>query len=465
MTPPLQRSFDTIVPTGVRRPAGRESRPDTNNVQLFELATAEEAAGLPERWRCRPYRGQPSVSGLVLPLMCRAMRLIADGALDDATEDDLGTRLGASGRHLRRLFVQHLGVTPDQLARFNRVQLARRLLDDTDLSIADVTFAAGFGSIRQFNRECQATFRATPSQLRARRTNNHRLIDDRGLTLRIPFQPPFDWQGWAGWTQKRAIGGVENVSAQCYRRTVLIDGEPGGVEIGLGGDNHLVLRAYLPQWKGLIHIVQRARAMYNLDADINAANHHLRGDPLVGPLVRRRPGIRPPGAWDAFEVGVEAIIGAKGSIADTAAALQQIASRYGKPVTDLKALGLQHTFPGPQAIAAADLDSLGLDQSSTAAIRALAEAAADAPDATDETRSAYGSLISATSSPTTESNAYLGFRLGEPDAFPSTSPALLQALSQRTGYQITPLEATSIAEAWRPWRAHATAFLLLTQQP
>jgi AraC family transcriptional regulator, regulatory protein of adaptative response / DNA-3-methyladenine glycosylase II len=399
------------------------------------------------------------------PLVCQAVRLIIDGALHTATEDDLGARLGVSGRHIRRMFVQHLGLTPYQLARSVRVHFARRLLSRSDLSIADVTFAAGFRSIRQFNRDCQVTFHATPSQLRSRRHSSDWFTADSAPPIRIPVRSHFDWQGWLGWMQKRAIAGVEHVSHHRYRRTIIVDGDQGIIEITPGGADHLVLRVQLQHWTGLIRAVERVRTLLNLDADINAADRHLRGDPLVGPLVKHRPGIRPPGTWDVFETGIEAIVLAQASFADTAAALQKIAWQYGERVPGLGELGLQRTFPAPCAIVDADLDWLGLHRESIAAIRRLARAALDAPAATDPSRGVYGPLIQAIGSPTTvERSALLRLHLGQPDAFPSTSPSLLDALSQRVGRQVTSHEATRFAEAWRPWRAHAAAYLWLADR-
>lgn len=458
-------SFNAVVTTGVYCLPSCNGRPNKNNVQTFELAAAAEAAGFRACLRCRPYRNQPLLSSQAAPpLICRAVRSIVDGVLDEATEDDLGAQLGVSGRHLRRLFIDQLGVTPDQLARSTRVHFARRLLDDSDLSIADITFAAGFGSIRQFNRECRATFRATPTALRARRRNRDRLIADGGLALRIPYQPPFDWRAWLNWTKQRAIVGVEYVSGDCYRRTVTVDGDPGVIEVLPGDTNHLILRAHLPHWKGLLHTVQRVRTIFNLDADVDTANRHLADFPLVSPLVTEQPGIRPPGAWDVFEAGIEAIIGTEASITDTAATMGKIAERYGKPVVGIRPLGLERTFPRPHDIMAADLDEFGLSRSCSAAIRALAEAAADSPAATDPTRGAFGALISAIDILSAESTASLRLRLGEPDAFPNASSPLLQALSEQTGHHVTAQEAARIADAWRPWRAHAAAYLWLAQR-
>jgi AraC family transcriptional regulator, regulatory protein of adaptative response / DNA-3-methyladenine glycosylase II len=457
-------SFNAVVTTGIYCLPSCTGRPNRNNVRTFELAAAAEAAGFRACLRCRPYRTQPSISHQVAPqLLCSAVRLIVDGALDDATEDDLGARLGISGRHIRRLFVDYLGLTPDQLARSTRVHFARRLLDDSDLSIADVTFAAGFGSVRQFNRACKKIFRATPSELRARRRTRDRLIADAGLSLRMPFQPPLDWQGMLGWMRSRAIDGVEHVSADTYRRTVIIDGDPGVLEISPGGSDHLVLQAHLPHWKGLIHIAQRARHIFNLDADAQAANHHLNPDPLIGPLASRRPGLRPPGAWDLFEAGIEEIVGQDASLADTAAIMRQIAERYGTPVPGLHALGLARTFPAPVDLVSADLDSFGLSQSARTAIHAIAQAATEHPHAADPTRNiGAADLARLIEDLSTDSAQSLRLRFGEPDAFPGGSPTLLRALSLRAG-QVTPHTATQIAEAWRPWRAHATTYLWLSQ--
>jgi AraC family transcriptional regulator of adaptative response / DNA-3-methyladenine glycosylase II len=164
-------------------------------------------------------------------LVCRGVGLVVDGALDGGTEEQLGARLGVSARHLRRLFEEHVGVTPDQLARSRRAHFARRLLDDTDLGVADIAFASGFGSVRQLNRACLDVFRSTPTELRARRRASDRLVADGGLVLRLPFTPPLDWEVMLGYLAARVVAGVEVVEGDTYRRTVVIDGDPGVIEI------------------------------------------------------------------------------------------------------------------------------------------------------------------------------------------------------------------------------------------
>lgn len=455
-------SFNAVVTTSIYCRPGCGAHPDRANVRSFSLAAAAEAAGFRACLRCRPYRAQPSISCKAAPeLLCRAVRLIVAGALDTGTEDDLGAGLGVSARHLRRLFVEHLGLTPDQLARSTRVHFARRLLDDTDLTFADIAFAAGFGSVRQFNRACHDVFRATPGELRARRRVRDHLVADGGVALRLPFEPPFDWQAMLGWVQSRRIAGIEDVSGGCYRRTVVIDGDPGVLELRPGGQDHLVLQAHLPHWRGLIHVVQRARDIFNLDADTGTADRDLGADPLTGPLIRDRPGIRPPGAWDPFEAGIEAIVGGETSQAGTAEIIRRIVWRCGTPVAGLSAFGLSHTFPRPAALAEANLGILGLGPSSSQAVRAFARAVSEGSLKLGR-ENRWRMLNGAVPGMSAETASCFALRLGEPDAFPCASPGLLRALARTEGHAVTPQQAEGIGERWRPWRAHATVQLWLS---
>src|SRR5918996_447954 len=201
--------FSAVVTTGIYCRPDCSARPKPENVRAFGTAAAAEAAGYRACLRCRPYRS-PQTAGWSGPeLVCRAVQLILDGALDEGNETELGGRLGVSARNLRRMFQKHLGVTPDGLARSARAHFARRLLDDTDLPVTDVAFAAGFGSVRQLHRACHDVFRAGPSDLRAGRRASDRLAADGGLRLRLPFRGPLDWPALLAYFAARAIPGVE----------------------------------------------------------------------------------------------------------------------------------------------------------------------------------------------------------------------------------------------------------------
>jgi AraC family transcriptional regulator of adaptative response / DNA-3-methyladenine glycosylase II len=426
-------------------------------VRSYDLAAAAEAAGFRACLRCRPYRVAEPIPDGSPELVCRAVQLILGGALDDANEAQLGARLGVSSRHLRRLFMTHLGVTPDELARSRRAHFARRLLDDTDLTITDIAFASGFGSLRQFNRTCREVFRATPGELRARRRVSDRLVADGGLRLRIPYEGPLDWGLMLQFFAARAIPGVEHVDGDTYRRTIMIDGDPGCLELSRGGDDALILQAHLPHWEGLIHVVDRARQIANLDTNLAGARQHLGADPVLGPLVAARPGIRVPGTWDAFETGVRIIIGQHVTLAGASTLTGRLVERLGTPVPGLRQLGLTHVFPNAETVASADLDGLGLTRARARAIRAFAAAVATDEIRLDRSMGLDRLVASITALPGLGSwtAQQIALRLGEPDAFPATDLGLRRAMTSRE------TEATpDVTDRWHPWRALAFVHLL-----
>ncbi|MGI8696181.1 MAG: AlkA N-terminal domain-containing protein [Mycobacteriales bacterium] len=353
-------------------------------------------------------------------LVCRAVQLILAGALDATTEAALSARLGVSPRHLRRLFIAHLGVTPDGLARSARTHFARRLLDDTDLSISTIAFAAGFGSVRQFNRSCLVVFRMTPSQLRARRRRADRLVADGGLVLRLPFRGPLDWDASLALLGTRATPGVEHVSDRTYRRTIGVDGHHGALELTRGGPDHLLLRLHLPRWPQLLHLVGRARRLASLDLDVGAAITQQAGDPDLGPLLTQRPGLRPPGTWDAFEVGIRAILDDPTSTETGRCLVARIVERAGESVPGLTQLGLTHTFPTPATLSTAPLHDLGLTPRQAQSLRTFAAAADSGQLHLD------GSLpldrllahLTAVGGIDDRAASHIAFRLGETDANP-----------------------------------------------
>jgi AraC family transcriptional regulator of adaptative response / DNA-3-methyladenine glycosylase II len=332
------------------------------------------------------------------------------------------------------------------------VHFARRLLDDTDLSATEIAFAAGFGSVRQFNRVCHDVFHASPRELRARRRKRDRLVADGGLLLRLPFEGPLDWGSLAGYFEARAIPGVEHVDGTTYRRTIVVGGDPGVIELLPGGDDHLLLRAHLPHWGELIHVVEQARRLAGLDVDLTEPARRLAACPTIGPLLEARPGVRPPGTWDPFETGVRAIIGQQVSVAGATTLAGRLVERLGTPVPGLAALGLTHVFPSPETLAAADLAGLGLTRTRAEAIRSFARAVAGDEIRLDRSVSLerlVGSIVEVDGlGPWTAH--YVALRLGEPDAFPRGDLGLRRALGGDTD-----------GNRWRPWRALAATHLWL----
>lgn len=409
--------------------------PRAENVRTFEHPAAAEVAGFRACLRCRPYRVAGAVPWDAPELVCRAVRLILDGVLDTGSEAELGRRLGLSSRHLRRLFHEYLGLTPDQLARSRRAHFARRMLDDTDLGIADVAFASGFGSLRQFNRTMREVFHFSPQDLRRRRRRADRIATDGGLAMRLPVPPDYDWDAAISLLASEAIPGVEAVDDGVYRRTVTLDGAPGMLEIASDGD-HLVMHAHLAYWEGLIHVVERVRRMLGLDFDTGAAVGHLTADPVVGPLVKARPGLRVPGAWTPFEAAVRVVVGRLGPPRLTGRVMGRLAA-LGEAVPGLP-YGLSHAFPSAQTVAAAGPQRT---------VTALAGAVATGRARLDGSLSLDALITALTSVPGIDATTaqHVAMRLGERDAFPAGDPALPGAAA---------------AEGWRPWRSLAVTHLL-----
>jgi AraC family transcriptional regulator of adaptative response / DNA-3-methyladenine glycosylase II len=448
------RSVAAVVTTGIYC-RGCSAQPRLENVRRFAVAAAAEAAGYRACLRCRPYRVPQIGDWIAGPeLVCRAVGLILDGALDGANEAELARRLGVSARHLRRLFVRHLGVTPGGLARSARVHYARRLLDDTDLSVLEIAYATGFGSVRQLNRACREIFQLSPRELRAKRRVTDRLAADGGLVLRLPFSGPLDWHGLLELLAADAVSGVESVSHGVYRRTIVVDGLPGALELFPRTESELHLRAHLPTWRDLMHIVQRVRRLAGLDFDPTEALRELSQDRALAALLESRPGLRPPGSWDAFETGVHAIVRQATDEAASRSVLARIVERFGRQVPGLAQLGLTHTFPAAEQLADAELD--GLPSAQAATLRRFARAVVAGELRLDRSVSLdelLRSLACVEGLGTSTAHA-IALRLGERDAFPIPREVVQQVLAT------DPL-GSDPSERWRPWRALAATHIRL----
>ena len=453
------RFFVAVRTTGVYcRPICPAPTPKARNVTFFAHAAAAEEAGFRPCLRCRPETapGTPAWNG-TSAVVVRALRLIEDGALDDGDTAALAARIGLGERQLRRLFVQHLGAAPAKVARSRRVHCARRLLDETDLAVTKIAFAAGFRSIRQFNDAMRETFHESPTALRARRRRTPAAGE---LTVRLPYRPPLPWDALLAFLAARATPGIEVVADGAYRRTVLIGDEPAVIDARPDPARaDVVLRVHAADHTRLIDVLERVRRLFDLRADPERIATHLRRDRGLRALVDRLPGLRVPGAWDPFELAVRAILGQQVTVRGATTLAGRLAERFGTPV-DLGP-GLTRLFPTPATLAGAALETIGLPRARATTIRTLADAVAtgrlvlDASQGTD----ALAARLSALPGIGPWTAAYVAMRaLGEPDAFPAGDLGVRAALGNGDG-TVSARTAATQAESWRPWRAYAVMYL------
>jgi AraC family transcriptional regulator, regulatory protein of adaptative response / DNA-3-methyladenine glycosylase II len=458
------RFFTAVVTTGVYcRPICPARTPKRENVRFYSCAAAAEEAGYRPCRRCRPETapGTPAWAG-TSATVTRALRYIAEGALNDGSVEDLAQRLGLGARQLRRLFLEHVGATPRAVSQTQRAHFARKLCDETSLPMTELAFAAGYESVRQFNAAFKSTFGRAPSELR--RTLGLVPPVDGALRLRLPYRAPYDWAGLIGFLAPRAMPGVEVVGKDFYRRSIAQEGTPetpGWLEVGPGDDDtHLVLSLAPTQPKRLIRVVQRIRRLFDLEADPSQIRERLSRDPAVASAVHRRPGLRLPGAWDGFELAVRAILGQQVTVSGATTLSGRLVRAFGTPLP-LPHEGITHLFPSAARLCGANVGEIGLPAARARAIRALAEAVREGAlplDGSGDPDEVVSRLqqIPGVGAWTAQ---YIAMRaLHEPDAFPAGDLGLRRALSD-SGRPISEREASRRAEIWRPWRAYAAMYL------
>jgi len=456
------RFFVAVATTGIYcRPICPARLPLFRNVRFFSCAAAAEGAGFRACRRCRPESapGTPAWLGSSA-IVTRGLRLIHAGALDEGDVDRLAARLGVGARQLRRLFARHLGASPAEIARARRVHFARLLIDRSDRPITELAFAAGFASVRQFNHAFRTSFGRAPRDVRRMRAGRSSHAGE-GLAFRLSYRPPFDWDGLARFLAGRAISGVESVTAECYRRTIEQHGTAGWIEVSpLAGEPALLLRVHAPPSADLLCLVERVRRIFDLDADPLAIHDALAPSTLLRPHIESRPGLRVPGAWDAFELGVRAILGQQVSVRGASTLAARLVRAFGKPIEGAPA-ELSHLFPAPALLADADVASVGLPRARAAAIRGFAGAIARGELVLDGARGLDDTVAQLAALPGLGSwtAQYVAMRaLGEPDAFPAGDLALRKALSS-DGEPITAARAEQLAAGFRPWRSYAAMAL------
>lgn len=453
--------FDGRFFIGVRttkifcRPICPAPSPREENIDYYPSAAAAATAGLRPCLRCRPEcaPGTPAWNGSS-STVSRALREIAEGALDAAGVGDLAGRLGVGERHLRRLFLEHLGAAPIAVAQTHRLLAAKRLLDETDLPLSTVALAAGFGSVRRFNHTIRETWKRTPRELRKTRRGVRR-VEGKGLAFRLRYRPPFDWDALAGFLSTRAIPGVEFVADGIYRRSIVVAGVPGTIELS-HGISEVILEIDHPRPESLLGIVSRVRRFCDLDADPVAIASSLATDALLRPLVKARPGLRVPGAWDGFELGIRAILGQQISVRGASTLAGRLVERFGRRLDSTRP-GVTHLFPRAEDLANADLASIGLPRKRADTLSAFSAAVASEDlvlDSTVEPEQVRERLRSIAGIGEWTAG-YISMRaLSDPDAFPAADLVLLRAAGAATARELL-----GFAERWRPWRAYAVLHL------
>jgi AraC family transcriptional regulator of adaptative response / DNA-3-methyladenine glycosylase II len=463
--------FDGWFFTGVRttriycRPSCPARTPKREHVDFFPSAAAAQRAGLRACKRCRPDAspGSPEWNQRS-DVVARAMRHIAEGVIDREGVGGLARRLGYSTRQLNRLVTSELGAGPLALARAQRAQTARVLIETTDLAFASIAFAAGFDSIRQFNETIRTIFAATPTELRRRRRAPQTTTDH--IELRLPVRAPYDATTMLGFLADRAVLGVEDASASSYARTLALPHGSATVEL-TPADRHIDARLHLDDLRDLAPAVQRCRRLLDLDADGCAIVEQFADDPLLGPLARANPGQRVAGTVDPHELAIRAVVGQQVSVRGARTVLGRLARAYGKPLTTAGASGdraLTHLFPDAETIASLDPAQLPMPRARGQAVvtlaRALADGALDLDSGTDPDR-AYSSLLALNGIGRWTASYILMRGLGHPDVMLIDDLGVQRAIAQLRQDAATP-SASAVADAshaWRPWRSYAVMYL------
>ena len=482
--------FIAVTSTGIYcRPSCPAITPKRENMRFYRTAAAAQEAGFRACKRCRPDASPGSPEwNIRADMVGRAMRLIADGVVDRDGVEGLASRLGYEQRQVRRLVTAELGAGPLAIARAQRAQTARILIETTALPLSEIAFAAGFASIRQFNATIREVFAVTPTELRARTAgpggrppgaprSGGDPSPQTPLGLRLAYRAPIDAERMLGFLAARAIPGVESVQDGRYRRTIQLPNGAGILSLGplvpsaaQRGPGFVDCELQLEDLRDLTAAVQRCRRLLDLDADPEAVTGYLSADPVLGPLAAAHPGRRSPGHVDGSELALRAVLGQQVSVAAARRLGARLVASYGKPLSRPDG-PLTHCFPTAETLAAADPATLPMPQSRARALTGLAGALASGELSLDpgaERDRAEAVLLALPGiGPWTAS--YIRMRaLSDPDAFLPADVGVLEALSRlgavpagtgATDRTRAARAAAKLAESWRPWRSYAVHHL------
>ena len=451
--------FDGWFVTAVRttgiycRPSCPAITPKRPNVEFFRAAATAQSHGYRACKRCRPDAspGSPEWNSRA-DVVGRAMRLIADGLVDREGVGGLADRLGYSDRQVNRLLVAEVGSGPLALARAQRAQTARILIETTTLAITDVAFAAGFQSVRQFNDTVREVYAASPSELRAAKSPG---TAGGPLTVRLACREPFDGDALFAFLAARAVPGVESVDAGTYRRSLRLVRGTGVVSVTVSG-GLVSCTLTLDDVSDAQAAVQRTRRLLDLDCDPATIDEHLAADPLLAPLVAKRPGLRAPGHPDGTELLVRAVLGQQVSVTGARTLAARLVAAHGEPLAEPVG-GMTHVFPSAATIAGLSPHDFAMPRARGAALIEACAQVADGRivlDAGSDRADTVASLAALKGiGPWTA--GYVAMRaLSDPDVFLPTDLGVRHALDA-LGADSSPRAAAELAERWSPWRSYA----------
>jgi len=446
--------FDGLFFTGVRttkiycRPVCPAPTPKRENIVYFPTAGAAASAGYRPCLRCRPELS-PDLKPDDLTVR-RSLALITEGWLQERSVETLAAEVGISARHLRRLFIEKTGATPQQVHQTRRLLLAKQLLTETTLPVTEVAMAAGFASIRRFNSAFKAACAVAPSAVR----RQPRVLTSEAMCLHLAFRPPLDFAHALDALRGQAIRGIEQVTATAYERVV--DSAPlSWIRVGADPrrpELHLHAFGIVPE--GIQPLVRRVRRMFDLDADLHSAHDVLQNDPALALSVSRRPGLRLIGAWDGFEAAVQEVVEQQVETRNGMSPIARLVQFCGERV-DGAPHGLNYRFPSAERLATERLEeAIGLQSRIGQMVRRLAIAVGNGAILFHSGQSPddfAGRLASLTGLSMASAQRVAMRALGDPDAFPfATSDASAEQVGSHLGER---------SRSWRPWRAYAALHL------
>lgn len=456
--------FDGVFFTGVKttgiycRPVCSAKTPRASSCVFFTSAAAAEASGYRPCLRCRP---ELAPYALQQNLAFAVWQKITEGALNDGDLEQLSAQVGLSSRQLRRVLLQEFGVSPVELAQTQRLLFAKKLLQETSLPMAELAYAAGFGSVRRFNALFEQRYKMTPGSIRRSTSED----DSKDLILRLAYRPPYAWDAVLAYLGGRAMPGLEAVIDQAYVRSVQLAGETGWIKV-----THLPERGQLalqvaPSLAGvLMPLLARVRTQFDMEANPGVIQAHLESDCLLAQQMARTPGLRVPGAFDIFELAIRAVLGQQVSVVGATTVSGRLVRAFGAPMTTPFA-EVTHHFPSVALLAqlpVEEIAKIGVPKSRAATIQNLARfalagglqqkigASADAVVAEFKTVVGIGEWTA----------QYIALRaLRFPDAFPAGDLGLQKAAAIAPETRITEKQLLQRASVWSPWRSYAALLL------